>query len=198
MTRLSIFLLLVGTLSTGGCGTTQSSATPTGPSLDTTPRIQLSPTSITLSITGDIQSVSITNGGGATLSGLADSIVYPAGQPTGWLTATFDGTTAPTTLTVIANPAGLAGGTHTATIWITSSVASNAQSIAVTFVVEAPPTSSQLSPLDDPALGLVDAAARHLAAHATDERARVAGVAVAAVLMAAASVTEPRARTAFP
>ena len=68
------------------------------------------------------------------------TITYGASQPTGWLTASLGGTTAPATLTLNASFAGLTAGTYTATVPVTSAVASNSpQTVAVTFVVAPPP-----------------------------------------------------------
>jgi hypothetical protein len=82
------------------------------------------------------QNVSITNTGSGTLSGLAVSITYTAGQPSGWLTtASLTGTTAPATLQlrpmVMAN-----GGVYTATINVTAPGAVNSpRQITVTYTV---------------------------------------------------------------
>jgi hypothetical protein len=85
------------------------------------------------------QTVSITNGGGGTLSGLATSISYGSGQPTGWLTASLNATTAPTDLSIAARTGSLAAGTYDATVRVTSGAASNSpRTITVTFVVDPP------------------------------------------------------------
>jgi hypothetical protein len=93
------------------------------------------------------QTVNITNGGGGTLSGLTVPVSYGAGQPTGWLNASLNTTTAPATLTLAVATGSLAAGTYTATVAVTSGVASNSpQNVAVTFTVTAPvPPSIQLS-----------------------------------------------------
>ncbi len=86
--------------------------------------------------------ISVTNSGGGTLSGLSASIINYAGPApnTGWLTATLNTATAPATLTITANT-GTAGaprnpGTYTATVRITSAVAGNSpRDISVTFTV---------------------------------------------------------------
>lgn len=94
------------------------------------------------------QTVAITNAGGGTLTGLGvGTITYGAGA-TGWLTATVGTSTAPTSLTVSVSNAGLAAGTYTATVPVTSGVASNSpQNLAVTLTM-APPalTSIELAP----------------------------------------------------
>ncbi len=80
------------------------------------------------------QSVAITNTGGGSLTGLARTISYGSGS--GWLTATLNTTTAPATLTLQPSTAGLGGGTYTATVSITSPVASNSpRTVTVTFTV---------------------------------------------------------------
>jgi hypothetical protein len=67
--------------------------------------------------------ISITNNGTGTLSGLTADVTYAGGDATGWLGATFNTTTAPATLTIAPNIAGVAAGTHTATVTIASSAA---------------------------------------------------------------------------
>ncbi len=83
------------------------------------------------------QTVSVTNTAGGVLSGLAvGSPVYAAGQPTGWLTASLSGTTAPATVSLAVAKGALPAGTYTATVPVTSSVASNSpRGIAVTLTV---------------------------------------------------------------
>jgi hypothetical protein len=113
------------------------------------PAIGLSPGTLSFSgvSTGTspaAQTVSVTNTGGGTLSGLSAGISYGSGS--GWLSASLNTTTAPATLTVSANPAALSAGTYTATVAVSSGVASNSpQNVGVTFVVAPPPTIS-LSP----------------------------------------------------
>lgn len=80
------------------------------------------------------QTVSITNTGGGSLTGLARTISYSSGS--GWLTATLNTTTAPATLTLQPATAGLGGGTYSATVTITSPVATNSpRTVTVTFTV---------------------------------------------------------------
>src|SRR5437762_7461251 len=74
-----------------------------GPPPPPAPAIGLNPTSVSFSaIQGEAnpaaQSVSVSNSGGGTLSGLGSSITYGTGQPTGWLSASLSSTTAPSTL----------------------------------------------------------------------------------------------------
>jgi len=109
------------------------------------PSIVIAPTTVTaFAITGSnavSQGVNITNGGGGTLSGLsAGTIAYGPGQPTGWLSASVAGTTAPTTINVSFSSSTLATGTYTASVPIVSAVASNSPlSLPVTLNVGPPP-----------------------------------------------------------
>ncbi len=104
--------------------------------------IAVAPTSIVFFTGGAspaAQQVSITNSGGATLSGLSTAIQYTSGN--GWLTATLSGTTAPSTLTLQANTAGLAVGTYSATVNILSPVAGNAPlPVPVTLTISSQPS----------------------------------------------------------
>jgi hypothetical protein len=109
------------------------------------PVIALSPTTVTFngSASGSnpaAQTVSVTNGGGGTLSGVGvGTITYGAGA-SGWLAASLSTTTAPSTLTLTPSITGLAAGTYTASVPVTSGVATNSpQSVAVTLVVAPPP-----------------------------------------------------------
>ena len=84
------------------------------------------------------QQLSITNGGGGTLSGLSTSITYASG--TGWLTATLNTTTAPATLTLQATTGSLAAGTYSASVVVASAVAGNSpRTVAVTFTISTGP-----------------------------------------------------------
>jgi hypothetical protein len=83
--------------------------------------------------------ISITNNGTGTLSGLTAEVAYPAGDATGWLGATFNTTTAPATLTLAPNIAGVAAGTHAATVTIASSAAGvPPRAVNVTLVLTNP------------------------------------------------------------
>jgi hypothetical protein len=82
------------------------------------------------------RTVSITNAGTGSLTGLSAAVTYGAGQPTGWLSASLSGTTAPASLILSANQAGLVPGTYTATVAVASPVAANSPAtIAVTLTV---------------------------------------------------------------
>jgi hypothetical protein len=85
------------------------------------------------------ESIGITNAGGGTLSDLAiGAVAYGAGA-SGWLGGVaLSSTTAPATLTLTPSITGLAPGTYTATVPVTSSAAgvtNSPQSVAVTLVV---------------------------------------------------------------
>ena len=83
------------------------------------------------------QQITITNGGGQTLTGLTAPISYTSGS--GWLTAVLGSTSAPATLTLQPS-AVLAVGTYQATVAVTAAGASNSpQNITVTYTVTAPP-----------------------------------------------------------
>jgi hypothetical protein len=86
--------------------------------------------------------VTVTNTGGGTLGGLAvGTLTYGASQPGGWLFATLNGTTAPTTLNLQATKGGLPAGTYTVTVPVQSAAASNSpQSVSVTFQIVAAAT----------------------------------------------------------
>jgi fibronectin type III domain protein len=109
------------------------------------PLIGLSTTASSFSATTggpdpEAQTVSVTNGGAGTLSGLAVNVAYGVGEPTGWLSASLSQTTAPSTLTLTATTGSLTEGTYTASIAVTSAAASNSpQFLDVTFTVMLPP-----------------------------------------------------------
>lgn len=108
------------------------------------PAINLSSTSLTFNAfeggaNPASQAVTITNGGGGLLSGLAaGTIVYGAG-PTGWIQVPLVSPSAANPsamLTVQPLTGALPAGTYTASIPVTSSVASNSpQMVSVTFIV---------------------------------------------------------------
>lgn len=84
------------------------------------------------------RTVALTNAGTGSLSGLAVNIRYSSGQPRGWLSASLSGTTAPATLILSASQSGLAPGTYTAVVDVSSSAASNSPvGIAVSLIVQA-------------------------------------------------------------
>jgi hypothetical protein len=80
------------------------------------------------------QTLSVTNSGAGSLTGLSASVSYTSGA--GWLSAVLNTTTAPAILTVQPTTGSLAAGTYTATISISSSSASNSpQTVNVSFGV---------------------------------------------------------------
>lgn len=86
--------------------------------------------------------LALTNDGDLPLTGLqVGDVVYGAGEPGGWLSASLTGTTAPATLRLSASMGSLAPGTYTATLTVASSVSANGpQSLAVTLRVLRPAT----------------------------------------------------------
>ncbi|MDQ6827590.1 MAG: Ig-like domain-containing protein [Gemmatimonadota bacterium] len=93
-------------------------------------RIVASPTSLDfIGEAGNVPpgraTINITNGGLNPLDGLALTVTYAAGQPTGWLLATLSGTTAPTTIVAGPDTTTLPLGDFTATIHVTSARAGN-------------------------------------------------------------------------
>ncbi len=99
------------------------------------------------------QTVTITNGGGGTLSSLTTSTVYGGGA-SGWLTASLNTTTAPSTLTLSVTRGGLLTGTYTATVNVASSVATNSpRTVTVTLNVTAPTIAIVGSPTRSATIG---------------------------------------------
>jgi hypothetical protein len=114
------------------------------------PRIALSAS--TASFTGSVgaaspvaQGLTVSNGGGGTLAGLAvGTITY--GSSAGWLTANLSTTTAPATLNLQATTGNLAAGTYTATVPVSAAGTSNSpQLVNVTFNVAAAGTLTVIS-----------------------------------------------------
>jgi len=147
--RFFPFVLVLTVALLPSCGVTGNpqapstiESTPT-PSAGAQPSIAVSSTAITFSATqgrGDpaVQTISITNGGGGTLTGLSTRITY-SGSSSGWLEASLAQPTAPTTLTLKATTAGLASDTYQAVVAVLStSVANGPLSLAVEFVVGSP------------------------------------------------------------
>lgn len=93
------------------------------------------------------QTVNVTNGGGGTLSGLAlGTITFAAGQPVGWVAAAIDKTTAPAVITLTLTTATLATGSYSATLPVTSPVASNSPATLTVSVTVGPPPAISLNP----------------------------------------------------
>ncbi len=117
------------------------------------PAIALSPSTLAFSATRGganpaAQTVQVSNAAGATLTGLATSVTYPGAQPAGWLSTQLSTTTAPATITVGVTTGALPNGTYTATLGVTSPIATNSpQLVQVSFQVlePAPGTPSNLA-----------------------------------------------------
>ena len=84
------------------------------------------------------RSIQITNGAEGILVGLVvGPVSYPSGQAADWLTVSLSSATAPTTLVLTPSAVGLAAGSYTATVLLTSLVTAVAPSapIVVTIIV---------------------------------------------------------------
>jgi len=109
------------------------------------PSIVVSAAAVTLNTfaggpTPAAQGVTVTNGGGAVLSGLALGAPTYGPGANGWLQAQLAGTTAPTALSIGANTTTLAAGTYTASLPVTSSLPGvTSRTVAVTLVVAPAP-----------------------------------------------------------
>ena len=125
----------------GAVGTAHVTVTPA-------PELLLSPSDVTFtavqsgSTPGD-RTVSVSNGGTGTLTGLTLAIRYAAGGPTGWLTATLGSTSTPTTLNLSVNQGNIAIGTYNATVDVTA--ASGTKSVTVRLNVVSPAPSISLA-----------------------------------------------------
>lgn len=84
--------------------------------------------------------VGIGNGGNGAISGLSAVVSFGAETSVEWLSVGLNGTTVPTSLTLVASGVGLTAGTYTASVRITSPTAGGLVStLDVTFVVAPPP-----------------------------------------------------------
>lgn len=123
----------------GRTGTTSVTVTiPSGPRIAVLP-----PSASFIGLSGGAspvaQTVDVTNGGSGTLSGLGATVAYAAGEPTGWLTTSLNQTTAPATLTITPNSAGLTSGMHSATVTLSSSLPDvPPRTVTVTLTLMAP------------------------------------------------------------
>jgi hypothetical protein len=105
-----------------------------------TPAIVLDNTSFAFSlargaapVTGTVQ---VTNGGALPLTGLVLNTIHDPGQATGWLTASFNTTVAPATMTLSVTPGALAPGSYHAVVQVSAAGATNSpQSVSVTLAV---------------------------------------------------------------
>jgi len=83
----------------------------------------------------------VTNAGSGVVSGLTAAITYAAGEPSGWLSATLTGATAPTTLTYTAATTNIPAATYHATVSISSTSATNSpRNYPIVLVVALPMT----------------------------------------------------------
>ncbi len=91
--------------------------------------------------------VQVTNGGGGSLAGLSALVEYGTGQPSGWLSAEFQGSTAPTSLVIRATPGALAAGSYSARIRVSAQGSGvSPRFVQVTLGVQAAPPLLQVSP----------------------------------------------------
>jgi hypothetical protein len=110
--------------------------------LNQNPSIALNPVSIEFTaLPGGpnpaAETVSVTNGGAGSLSGLSVADVsYTAGQATGWLTTSLSSSVAPATLTLQATTTTLGLGTYSANVSVASGSAENSpQIVSVSLTV---------------------------------------------------------------
>lgn len=83
--------------------------------------------------------ITVTNEGGGALTGLTATVTFSAGQPENWLTATLSGPAAPATLMLQTAIGGLAAGTYTATVEVSSPDAVNSpRTVNVSLQITAP------------------------------------------------------------
>jgi hypothetical protein len=66
------------------------------------------------------RNIAVTNAGSGSLSGVATSVTYGAGQPTGWLQVTQAGTSTPTAIALTPHITGLLAGNYTASVSVSS------------------------------------------------------------------------------
>lgn len=98
------------------------------------------------------ENVGIGNGGNGVLSGLSTRVVYADDGPAGWLGVGLNGTTAPTSMTVIASAVTLQPGSYEASIEVTSpSGGGLVATLPVEFEVTPPPP---IIALESEAVGL--------------------------------------------
>ena len=92
------------------------------------------------------ENVQITNGGGGTLSGLTVGAVTFGSGASNWVTVQLAGTTAPATLALNFTSSTLATGTYTATVPVSSPVASNSPRTLQIQLTIGPPPNLSLNP----------------------------------------------------
>jgi uncharacterized membrane protein len=85
------------------------------------------------------QVVNVTSSSGQ-VNGLTTTIIYAAGQPTGWLAGTLNGVSSPASIAVQPTTGALPSGTYAATVRVASTNAGNSPlDIAVSFTVSSTP-----------------------------------------------------------
>jgi hypothetical protein len=104
------------------------------------PVIAVAPTAVTFSTVGGgarpaVQTVSVSNAGGSTLSGLGVAVTYRTGEVGGWLTATLAGTTAPTTLSLQPSAPTIGGAFHATVVVNTTIPEIPSRAVGVTYIV---------------------------------------------------------------
>ncbi|MEZ4417614.1 MAG: fibronectin type III domain-containing protein [Gemmatimonadota bacterium] len=112
------------------------------------PDIRVDPDSLTLggrpTATGSVQ---VRNAGAGVLDGLAASVRYPSGSPSGWLTPNLSSPTAPTSLGLVADGRTLVPGSYRAEVLVSSSRPGVATRILdVVYVVDSLPPSIEVTP----------------------------------------------------
>ena len=161
MRRTLLLLVSAGALACSGGGSNTNGGTTQPPA--SAPAISLSSNAAGFSATAGAaspaaQTVTVTNGGTGTLSGLAlGTIVYAGGPTGGWLSASLSAATAPATMTLTPSTNGLLAGTYTATMPISSvasGVTNSPQSVSLTLTVgPGPATHLGFAALPSPTAG---------------------------------------------
>jgi hypothetical protein len=163
MRRISILLASAGALACSGGGGNNGGDGGTTQPPAAAPAISLSSAAANFSATAGAaspaaQTVTVTNSGTGTLSGLAVGTIAYAGGPTGgWLSASLTAATAPASMTLTPSTNGLLAGTYTATVPISSvasGVTNSPQSVSLTLTVgPGPPTHLVFAALPNPTAG---------------------------------------------
>ncbi len=135
----------IHTLSFSATGLTGATSTSIDVTIPTPPTIAFSlPADTIRGVVGSTPSARtmlVTNAGSGVVSGLTAAITYAAGEPSGWLSATLTGATAPATLTYTAATTNLPVATYHATVSISSTSATNSpRNYPIVLVVGLPMT----------------------------------------------------------
>jgi len=122
------------------------------PSTVPAPTIGVSTTALSFTQVGGgvpvSQTITVTNTGGGTL-------LWAVSENTPWLSVSPSAGTAPSSVTISADPAGLAKGLYTGVVTLSSSLATNSpQTITINLTVTSPPGIAELfwDPVSDPRL----------------------------------------------